>query len=70
MKIKIKKSQYLIFLLIAFSIMFLVQLAHAKELYIGLMEAFQQDIPTGILVTVGLAVPICGMMVMIIEIVE
>jgi hypothetical protein len=70
MKIKIKKPQYLIFLLIAFSIMFLVQLAHAKELYIGLMEAFQQDAFTGILVSIGLAVPICGMMVIIIEIVE
>jgi hypothetical protein len=50
--------------------MFVIQLAHSKELYIGLMEAFQQDAFTGILVSIGLAVPICGMMVIIIEIVE
>jgi len=70
MKIKIKKSSYIIFLLIAFSIMFIIQLAHAKELYIGLMEAFQQDAFTGVLVTLGLSVPICGIMVLIVEVVE
>ncbi len=50
--------------------MFVIQLAHAKELYIGLMEAFQQDAFTGVLVTVGLSVPICGVMVLIVEVVE